>query len=238
VARARGLSVVEDAAQAIGAEHHGQRAGCLGHLGCLSFFPTKNLGGFGDGGMIVTKDAELARRCQTLRVHGAGGQKYYHDRVGGNFRLDALQAAVLRAKLGHLEAWTAGRQRNAARYERMLAGERIVRPAVRAYNRMVYNQYVVRVPRRDQVRAELGRRGIGTAVYYPLALHLQPCFSDLGYHEGDLPVSEQATREVLALPIYPELTEEQQQYVAQTLLALTGEHVPAGAEQVGPIRRV
>jgi dTDP-4-amino-4,6-dideoxygalactose transaminase len=218
--------VVEDAAQAIGAEHHGRRAGSLGHVGCFSFFPTKNLGGFGDGGMIVTNDQELGSRCRAIRVHGAGKRKYYHDQVGGNYRLDALQAAVVRAKLVHLDEWSEQRRRNAARYNEMLSGSPVVCPQVRGHNQMIYNQYVVRVPRRDEVQAELRQRDIGTAIYYPVPLHMQECFAELGYANGDLPVSEQAARETLALPIYPELSERQQEYVAQALLELTRQTSP------------
>jgi len=218
IARSRSIHVIEDAAQAIGAEYQGRRAGSMGRLGCLSFYPTKNLGGFGDGGMIVTNDAELAARCRSLRMHGfrADGP-YYHDRVGGCFRLDALQAAVLRVKLDHLEAWTQARQRNARRYDELLARLAVACPVVRSGNRMIYNQYVVRVPERDRVRMALTAAGIGTNIYYPLSLHLQPCFAHLGHKPGEFPVAERATQEVLALPVYPELTAAQQQHVAEAL---------------------
>jgi len=218
IVRSRSIQVIEDAAQAIGAEYQGRRAGSMGQLGCLSFYPTKNLGGFGDGGMIVTNDAELAARCRSLRMHGFREDKpYYHDRVGGCFRLDALQAAVLRVKFDHLEAWTQARQRNASRYDELLARLAIACPVVRPGNRMIYNQYVVRVPDRDRVQAALTVAGIGTKVYYPLSLHLQPCFAHLGYKPGEFPVAERATQEVLALPVYPELTVAQQQHVVKVL---------------------
>jgi dTDP-4-amino-4,6-dideoxygalactose transaminase len=218
IGQSRSIHVIEDAAQAIGAEHQGRRAGSMGRLGCLSFYPTKNLGGFGDGGMIVTNDAELAARCRSLRMHGfRSDEPYYHDWVGGCFRLDALQAAVLRVKLDHLEAWTQARQRNAQRYGELLAPLPVAGPAVRPGNRMIYNQYVVRVPERDRVRAALTAAGIGTNIYYPLSLHLQPCFAHLGHKPGEFPVAERATQEVLALPVYPELTAAQQQHVAEVL---------------------
>ena len=218
IARSRSIAIVEDAAQAIGAECQGRRAGSMGQLGCLSFYPTKNLGGFGDGGMIVTNDAELAARCRSLRMHGfRADEPYYHDRVGGCFRLDALQAAILRVKFDHLEAWTQARQRNARRYDKLLAQLGVACPVVRPGNRMIYNQYVVRVPDRDRVRAALTAAGIGTNIYYPLSLHLQPCFAHLGYKPGDFPVAERATQEVLALPVYPELTVDQQQRVVEAM---------------------
>lgn len=220
-ARARGIAVIEDAAQAIGARHAGRRAGSIGDYGCFSFFPTKNLGGWGDGGMIVTSDAARAERLRALRVHGET-VKYHHRLVGGNFRLDALQAAVLRAKLPHLERWTESRIANATLYSSLLgpaaesAGERLRLPQV-VTGRHVFNQYVIRVEDRDRVRAALEAAGIGTAIYYPLPLHLQECFEGLGYRAGDLPVSERAAGRVLALPVFPELTEAQIHYVASTL---------------------
>jgi dTDP-4-amino-4,6-dideoxygalactose transaminase len=218
IAGSRSIPIVEDAAQAIGAEYRARRAGSMGQLGCLSFYPTKNLGGFGDGGMVVTHDAELAGRCRSLRMHGCrADEPYRHDRVGGCFRLDALQAAILRVKFDHLEAWTQARQRNARRYDELLGRLAVGCPVVRPGNRMIYNQYVVRVPDRDRVRAALTAAGIGTNIYYPLSLHLQPCFAHLGYKPGDFPVAERATQEVLALPVYPELTVAQQQHVAEAL---------------------
>jgi dTDP-4-amino-4,6-dideoxygalactose transaminase len=226
IAHEYGLYVVEDAAQAIGAEYSGQRtthhgptrkAGTIGHLGCFSFFPTKNLGAYGDGGLVVTNDDELAEQVRMLRVHGSK-PKYYHHMVGTNSRLDALQAAILRAKLPHLADWTAARKRLADRYDELLSGlDGIVLPC-RAPNRThVFHQYTIRIPggKRDSLRSFLAERGVGTEVYYPLPLHLQPCFRHLGYKEGDLPESERACREVLSLPMFPELREEEVEYVAR-----------------------
>ncbi|MCS7048544.1 MAG: DegT/DnrJ/EryC1/StrS family aminotransferase [Verrucomicrobiae bacterium] len=210
VARRHQLPVIEDAAQAIGAQYDGKRAGSMGTVGCFSFFPSKNLGGFGDGGMVVTNDATLAERVRVLRVHGSK-PKYYHQLVGGNFRLDALQAAVLNVKFKYLDAWTAGRQRNAAFYDRAFADLPLQRPA--AVRHHIYNQYIIRTKRRDELQAFLKAAGIGTEIYYPVPLHLQKCFADLGYRQGDFPEAEAAARETLALPIYPELKEEQLAYV-------------------------
>lgn len=221
LAGSRRLPVVEDAAQAIGAEVPGdKRAGSLGTLGCFSFYPSKNLGAFGDAGAVTTNDPDLAERVRALRVHGARS-RYYHREVGGNFRLDAIQAAVLNVKLGFLEAWTRRRRQNAGRYERLFRESGLVergwvRPpeAVHASSRParghIYNQYVVRVEARDRLREHLKRRGIETEVYYPLPLHLQECFRGLGYRRGDFPVAEAAARETLALPIYAELRASQQ----------------------------
>jgi dTDP-4-amino-4,6-dideoxygalactose transaminase len=219
VAGRHNLYVIEDAAQAIGAEYRGRRAGSIGHLGCFSFFPSKNLGGFGDGGMVTTNDPDLAERVRLLRGHGAK-PKYYHKVVGGNFRLDALQAAVLRVKLKYLDGWTAGRQRNADTYRRLFAeaaGSRqssvvschdfVGLPYDAGSGRHIYNQFVIRAPRRDALMAHLKARRIGHEIYYPVPLHLQECFADLSYRAGDFPESEQAARETLALSIYPELTE-------------------------------
>jgi dTDP-4-amino-4,6-dideoxygalactose transaminase len=228
VAAEHGLKVVEDAAQAIGAEYPSEsgvcKAGAMGELGCFSFFPSKNLGAFGDAGMVVTDSDELAEKCRVLRVHGAA-PKYYHAVVGGNFRLDALQAAVLGVKLDHLDAWHAGRQGRAARYDAAFAGSSILAPtslyagtgATRAH---IYNQYVVRVPDRDRVIEALRSNDIGTAIYYPVPLHLQQCFAFLGYSSGSLPESERASAETLALPVYPELTDEMQDYVIEILRSL------------------
>ena len=214
IAGRHGLVVIEDAAQAIGAEYKGRRAGSMGHYGCFSFFPSKNLGGGGDGGMVVTQDPERADRLRILRVHGSK-PKYYHKVIGGNFRLDALQAAIVGAKLPHLDAWTAGRQANAQRYRRLFQEAGLVEqglvvlPAEIPERRHIYNQFVVRVPRRDELRKHLTDQGIGTEIYYPVPLHLQECFRYLGYGEGDCPESEAAARDTVALPIYPELTDEQ-----------------------------
>jgi dTDP-4-amino-4,6-dideoxygalactose transaminase len=217
IAREHGLAVVEDAAQAIGAAlADGRRAGAVGDVGCLSFFPTKNLGAFGDAGMCVTNDAALDARMRMLRVHGME-PKYYHAVIGGNFRLDELQAAVLLVKLEHLEAWTAARQRNADHYDALFAdaalGETISIPYRTPGYRHVFNQYVVRAQRRDALRAYLAEHGVGSEVYYPLALHQQRCFDYLGGVELSFPNAERAAAEVLALPIYPELTEAQREYV-------------------------
>jgi len=225
-ARAYGLTVIEDAAQAIGAEYPGsngvKRAGAMGDLGCFSFFPSKNLGAFGDGGMTVTNDDELATKLLQTRNHGAE-PKYYHKFVGGNFRLDALQAAILMEKLPHLESWHEARRRNAERYDSLLAGSDVKTP-VPVYkdggptNYHIYNQYIVRVPNRDAVRQKLLDADIGCEIYYPVPLHLQECFADLGYGKGEFPHSEAAALETLALPVYPELTAEMLEYVAETLL--------------------
>ena len=214
IAATHKLVVIEDAAQAIGSEYRGRRAGQMGDYGCFSFFPSKNLGGNGDGGMVVTNDAELGEKIAIYRNHGSK-PKYFHKWIGGNFRLDALQAAGLLVKLKYLDEWSTGRRANAARYDELFAGcEKIVTPAIRDDNVTIFNQYVIRVPNRDECRTFLKEAGIGCEVYYPLSLHEQECFVPLGYKEGDFPVSEQAAREVLALPIYPELTDEQIQYVA------------------------
>lgn len=232
IARRHDLIVIEDAAQAIGAEYRGRRAGSIGHFGCFSFFPSKNLGAFGDGGMITTNDPELAHRARLLRNHGAE-PKYYHKLVGGNFRLDALQAAILRVKLKYLDGWTAARQRNADRYRRLFAAAGladprspipnpqtpIALPTDMGYGRHIYNQFVIRAARRDAVMAELKARKIGHEIYYPVPLHLQECFVGLGYRPGDLPESEAAARETLALPIYGELTEEMQAAVVEAIAA-------------------
>ena len=220
VALRHGLRIVEDAAQAIGAgDVAGLRVGEASDIGCLSFFPSKNLGGFGDGGMCVTNDAELAESLRVLRVHG-GKPKYHHEKIGGNFRLDALQAAVLRVKLQHLEAWSDQRRENAEWYGARFAGQaNVIVPEVLHGGRHVYNQYVVRVPDRDVVRAQLQAAGVGTEIYYPIPLHLQGCFKGLGYEPGSLPESEAAARESLALPVFPGLTRYEMAYVADVLVA-------------------
>lgn len=223
LSRRYGLKVIEDAAQAIGSADAGQRRACsYGDVGCLSFFPTKNLGAFGDAGMCVTNDAALAERMDILRVHG-GKPKYYHAFIGGNFRIDELQAAVLNIKLRHLDSWSAGRQRNAAYYEGAFArarlGEALMTPHALPGGRHVYNQYVIRVRERDALRQHLASAGIGTEIYYPVPLHLQQCFAYLGHRPGDFPESERAAAETLALPIFPELTEAQLQYVVDSIAA-------------------
>ncbi len=217
----RGIAVIEDAAQAIGAtDAKGRGAGTVGRMGCFSFYPTKNLGAFGDAGLVVTNDAPLAESLKVLRVHGAS-PKYYHKVVGGNFRIDALQAAVLRVKLKRLASWSEGRRANAARYRRLFAqagtGATVVLPADVPGH--IYNQFVIRVPDRDRLQKVLGEHGVGTEIYYPLPLHLQECFAALGCRNGDFPVSESAAADSLALPIYPELTEEQLGHVVATIAA-------------------
>jgi dTDP-4-amino-4,6-dideoxygalactose transaminase len=221
LSRRHGLPVIEDAAQAIGAaDALERRAGSFGDVGCLSFFPTKNLGAFGDAGMCVTNDAALAERMDILRVHG-GKPKYYHALIGGNFRIDELQAAVLNVKLPHLDSWSAARVRNAAFYNAAFARARadVRTPPALPGGRHIYNQYVIRVHGRDALRAHLNAAGVGTEIYYPVPLHLQQCFAYLGHRAGDFPHAEQAAQEVLALPIYPELTELQLQYVVDTVAA-------------------
>ena len=222
---ARNLTLVEDAAQAIGAEDGDRRAGSLSAVGCFSFYPTKNLGGAGDGGMLTTNDDALARRLKILRVHG-GETKYHHREVGLNSRLDALQAAVLRVKLPHLDAWSDARAAHAETYRRLFTdaglAEEIELPYVRENVRHIYNQFVVRVRgegRRDALIEHLRRAQVGTEVYYPVPLHLQECFRYLGYKEGDFPEAERAARETLALPVYPELTADQQQYVVDSVVS-------------------
>jgi dTDP-4-amino-4,6-dideoxygalactose transaminase len=218
IACAHDLPVIEDAAQAIGARRQGKPVCSMGMVGCLSFYPTKNLGAFGDAGAICTNNDDLAERCRKLRVHGSG-HTYYHEMIGGMFRLAAIQAAVLDVKLRHLRSYHEGRRRNAAIYDAIFHGSPVVVPHIEEGNWSVYNQYVVRVPNRDRVKQRLADRGIGTGIYYPLSLHEQPCFHYLGYKPGDLPESERACHEVLALPIYPELEEPQVRYVAEGVLA-------------------
>ena len=222
-----GVSVIEDAAQAIGAEYPSKdgvrRAGAMGDMGCFSFFPSKNLGGFGDGGMVVTNDDALADKLRKLRNHGMA-PKYYHQFVGGNFRLDALQAVVLDVKLKYLDEWHAARRDNAAVYNKAFAGSSVETPATiyadtAAVNYHIYNQYIIRVEDRDAVRDRLLANDIGCDIYYPVPMHLQECFSDLVYKLGDFPISEQAANETLALPIYPELTDDMQEYVAGVVKA-------------------
>lgn len=216
-----GVPLVEDAAQAIGAEEGGIRAGAFGDVGCFSFYPSKNLGGMGDGGFVTTNDDGLAKKLLALRVHGAE-EKYYHKYVGLNSRLDGFQGAVLRVKLPHLETWTDRRRNNAEIYRRMFTdlglGEQVGLPVERQNCKHIYNQFVIRVPqRRDELRSFLTGKGIGTDIYYPVPLHLQECFAYLGYTKGDMPESERAALETLALPIYPELRAEQQEYVVNAV---------------------
>jgi dTDP-4-amino-4,6-dideoxygalactose transaminase len=218
IASRHNLFVIEDAAQAISATYKGRAAGTMGTVGCFSFFPSKNLGGVGDGGMVVTNDQKLYDLLSIMRSHGSK-PKYFHKYVGGNFRLDPLQAAVLLVKLPHLNAWSEGRRRNAAIYDQLFAGTGVVTPWIAPDCVSIFNQYVIRSERRDELMAHLKTQGIGTEIYYPLPMHLQECFSSLGYKEGDFPESEKAAKQVLALPIYPELTREMLEYVAAAVLA-------------------
>jgi dTDP-4-amino-4,6-dideoxygalactose transaminase len=215
-----GIPIIEDAAQAIGATYQGRQAGSMGVAGCFSFFPSKNLGAFGDAGLLTTTDAAVAHEVRLLRNHGAE-PKYFHQRIGGNFRLDALQAAVLRVKLPHLDRWTAMRQSNAERYDRLFAesaaAERIGLPARLPDRTHIFNQYVIRVANRDAVAAKLREAGIGHEVYYPVPFHMQECFAPLGYRPGQFPHAEKAAAEVLAIPIYGELTEAQQREVVHAI---------------------
>ena len=213
------IPIVEDAAQAIGATDRGDRAGSMGAIGCFSFYPTKNLGGAGDGGLLTTNDDALAQRLRRLRTHG-GANEYEHAEVGINSRLDELQAAILNVKLAHLDKWSDERARKAAIYDELLADTsfELFTPATREKARHIYHQYVIRVPQhRDALIEHLKQHGVGTKVYYPIPLHRQECFAYLGYKEGEFPESERAARETLALPIYPELTETQQAYVIETI---------------------
>jgi dTDP-4-amino-4,6-dideoxygalactose transaminase len=214
------VPVIEDAAQAIGASYESRPVGGLGALGCFSFFPSKNLGAFGDAGLLTTNDADLAKRARLLRTHGMH-PKYHHHLVGGNFRMDALQAAILRVKAPHLAAWTEARRLNASRYRRLFADagvEGLITMPVEPPNRRhIYNQFVIRTPDRDQLKQHLDRRGIGNEVYYPVPFHLQPCFASLGHSAGDFPEAERAARETLAIPIFGELTEEQQHAVVDAI---------------------
>ena len=220
-AAARGIPVIEDAAQSIGAQYHGRPAGSLSEIGCFSFYPTKNLGAFGDAGLLTTNDPALAEKLSALRVHGSK-QRYYHDWVGINSRLDAIQAAVLNVKLRYLDQWTAARQDHAAAYTRLFRELGVpVQPLAPAsyQTRHVYNQFVITCDRRDELRRWLADNQVGSEIYYPLSLHLQACFKSLGYQEGDFPVSETLTRRVLALPVYPELTADDIAYVADRIAA-------------------
>ena len=213
LAAQNGLHLIEDACQSVASEHQGNRPGQQSTCACLSFYPTKNLSGFGDGGMVICQDEELAGNCKHLRVHG-GDRPYYQSMIGANFRLDALQAVVLDIKLNYLDTWVAQRREHAARYDQLLPAA-VQTPKIAQGNTSVYNLYVIRAPRRDQLQQFLNEKGIGSGVYYPLPLHLQECFAYLKGKPGDCPVAEQVCKEVLALPIFPELTEQQVSYVAQ-----------------------
>jgi dTDP-4-amino-4,6-dideoxygalactose transaminase len=224
MAAERDIPVIEDAAQSIGSEYKGRRAGSIGRMGAFSFFPSKNLGGFGDGGMITTNDAALAERLKALRIHGRTGT-YFHQWIGVNSRLDGLQAAVLRVKFRHLDSWTTGRQENAERYRQQLEQRGIpVSPCAPApyQNRHVYNQFVIRCADRDRLKAHLKEQGIGSEVYYPLPLHLQPCYADLGHKLGDFPISEKLAAESLALPVHSELAKEDMGYICEAIRAFYG----------------
>jgi dTDP-4-amino-4,6-dideoxygalactose transaminase len=218
VAEGRGIPVIEDAAQAIGSEYRGRRAGSMGLLGCFSFFPSKNLGGYGDGGMITTDDDGLADLLISLREHGQT-EAYHHWTIGTNSRLDSLQAAVLSVKLRHLDAWSDGRTANADYYDGRFDGTAVVAPHREEWNRHIYNQYIIRVHERDALLAHLRESGIGCAIYYPVPLHLQECFRVLGYSEGDLPEAEKAARETLSIPVFSLLAGEEKAHVADTVLA-------------------
>lgn len=218
IAERHGLSVIEDAAQAISATYKGRRAGSIGTMGCLSFFPSKNLGGVGDGGMVVTDDETLYERLSVMRNHGSK-PKYWHPYVGGNFRLDPIQAAVLLVKLPYLAGWSEARRRNAAYYDERLGPPGECAPYIKRGCTSVYNQYVIRVERRDELKRYLAQRGIETQIYYPSPLHWQPCFAALGYEPGSFPESVKASSEVLALPIYPELPCSHREFVADAILS-------------------
>ena len=217
IAARHNLFVTEDAAQSITSTYKGKKAGSIGTAGCFSFFPSKNLGGIGDGGMIVTNDEELYHRLFIMRNHGSE-PKYYHKYVGGNFRLDPIQAAALLVKLPYLDEWSQARRQNAAYYNEKFKDTVVQTPYVDPDCLMIYNQYVIRVPRRDGLFAHLKEKGIGCEIYYPVPMHLQECFEYLGYKPGDFPESEKAAKEVLALPVYPELTDEMQGYLVKILL--------------------
>lgn len=237
IADAHGIAVVEDAAQAIGVRYRdGRRVGSIGKVGCFSFFPSKNLGAFGDAGLVTTNDTDLYERMRIMRVHG-GEQRYYHSVIGGNFRLDEIQAAVLSVKLPYLDGWSAARRQNAARYNELFISHglnsgtnahefdennRVLLPEA-IYSdagipdHHIFNQYIIRLPDREAVRAQLAARNVGNEVYYPVPFHIQECFASLGYHAGDFPNAERASREVLALPVYPELTGEEIEYVVESI---------------------
>jgi len=219
IATRAGVAVIEDACQSIGATYGGRQAGSIGTVGCFSFFPSKNLGAFGDAGLVTTNDESLAKRLRIFRTHG-GERRYYHSQVGGNFRIDELQSAVLRIKLPHLAGWTAARQSNAARYHSLFAAaslDQVSLPVERAGRTHIYNQFIVRLPNRDVVKAHLQAQGIGCEVYYPVPFHLQECFQNLGYPMGAFPHAEAAANDSLALPIYGELTEAQQAEVVTSV---------------------
>jgi dTDP-4-amino-4,6-dideoxygalactose transaminase len=216
IAKKYDLAVIEDAAQSISSTYKGKKAGSMGTVGCFSFFPSKNLGGIGDGGMVVTNDKQLYDRLFVMRNHGSK-PKYYHKYIGGNFRLDPIQAAALLVKLPHLDEWSQARHCNAAYYDKKFAGTAVKTPYISPDCVSIYNQYVIRVPRRDELVKHLHDNNIGCEIYYPMPLHLQECFRYLGYKEGDFPEAEKAAKEVLAIPIYPELTDEMKNCVVEAI---------------------
>lgn len=220
IAKRKKLAVIEDACQAIGAMQNGIKAGVLGDTGCFSFFPSKNLGGFGDGGLVTTNDAKLHETLAMLRVHGSR-VRYVHEQIGINSRLDALQAAILRVKLNHLDRWTEGRRRNAARYERLFTEarllDRVTLPVTQPGNYHVFNQYTIRAQRRDELKNFLKEQGVGTEIYYPIPMHLQDCYRFLGHKKGDFPISEQAAAEALSLPVFAELADAQLAYAVEAI---------------------
>jgi dTDP-4-amino-4,6-dideoxygalactose transaminase len=240
IARGHGLPVIEDAAQAIGASYRGRQAGSIGDIGCISFYPTKNLGGFGDGGAMTTNDAQLADKLRLLRGHGMQ-PRYYHQVVGINSRLDTLQAAVLNVKLPHLDRWSAQRATNADRYAKLFQAAGLDRvlglPKALPGNGHVWNQYIVRVPngRRDALREHLSQQKIGTEIYYPVPMHMQQCFASLGYKPGDLPHSQRAAAETIALPIFPELTAAEQQTVVAAIAEFIGANAHGSTGHVAPM---
>lgn len=216
MAKRNNLRVIEDAAQAIGAEYKGKKAGTMGHFGCFSFFPSKNLGAAGDGGMVITDDGDLAEAVRKLRVHGAS-QKYFHSLVGYNSRLDAIQAAILNVKLRYLDQWSAKRKEKASFYDTSFHDLNIDTPKVEEFNRHIYHQYTIGVKNRDKLKEHLLKNQIGCSIYYPLPLHLQECYKSLGNKQGDFPVSEERSKEVISLPIFPELTQKEQEFVVEII---------------------
>ena len=225
-----GIPVIEDAAQAIGSTYHSRRVGAIGAIGCFSFFPSKNLGAFGDAGLLTTEDDRLAKRARLLRTHGQE-PKYYHHLVGANFRMDALQAAVLRVKAPHLAGWTEGRRANAARYRALFAAAGVdgavslpTEPPDRLH---IFNQFVIRTPERDALKRHLDARGVGNEIYYPVPFHLQPCFAHLGHRRGDFPHAERAATESLAIPVYGELSQDQQEFVVSAVAEFAHNKVEA-----------
>ncbi len=218
IARKHKLIVIEDAAQAMGAMQDSKKAGTIGDIGCFSFYPTKNIGAFGDAGLVATNDEKLAEKIKLLRVHGEN-PRYFYKMIGGNFRMDNIQGAVLSVKLKYLDEWNDRRRKNAEIYDKLFAGAIVKPPKIEQNNVSIYHQYTVAVPKRDALQKYLGEQSIGSAIFYPQPLHLQECFEGLGYRKGDFPVAEELAEKVLSLPIYPELTPEQIEYVAKTVLA-------------------